>query len=531
MSLTLRAVSLNKAALSRPITATFDDQGGTIGRSDQNTMALPDPERLISRRHAQISTCTNGYVITNIGSANPFVVRNIVLNQGESTALMDRDSVTIGGYLLEVAVESIDDHIAAAAPLQHRASDGHVGPARSRSPPTPETGDARPLSPGNPFADLMREPEAPTPGPSPAATPDGTMRPLLPGDFNPLAPRRSAAPAGGFEPIRQSAIEASCGDASEFSIDDIIGNRAGDSVNSLDRFLSDAVTPAQSPAVAAHRHADVARPLVTPATRADQVPELHAAFKPPRALPTPAEQAPGAAVVIPAAAEPAPAVLPPPQRPAATHEFVPEGGSSADAQALWAAFCKGAGLTPDSQPMPTPACMEVAGALLRVAVDGTLQLMSLRSTTRFELRAAVTMIRPRNNNPLKFSPDAQSALEKLLQPPSRGFLPGPTAMTDAMNDLVGHAIGTIAGTRAALEGVLGRFGPAQLEGQLADRGMLDRLLPMNRKSRLWELYLQHYDAIRDEAQEDFHALFGKAFLAAYEQQLDRLQRERAASAR
>jgi FHA domain-containing protein len=236
-------------------------------------------------------------------------------------------------------------------------------------------------------------------------------------------------------------------------------------------------------------------------------------------------------VVIPAAAEPAPAVLPPPQRPAATHEFVPEGGSSADAQALWAAFCKGAGLTPDSQPMPTPACMEVAGALLRVAVDGTLQLMSLRSTTRFELRAAVTMIRPRNNNPLKFSPDAQSALEKLLQPPSRGFLPGPTAMTDAMNDLVGHAIGTIAGTRAALEGVLGRFGPAQLEGQLADRGMLDRLLPMNRKSRLWELYLQHYDAIRDEAQEDFHALFGKAFLAAYEQQLDRLQRERAASAR
>jgi len=33
------------------------------------------------------------------------------------------------------------------------------------------------------------------------------------------------------------------------------------------------------------------------------------------------------------------------------------------------------------------------------------------------------------------------------------------------------------------------------------------------------------EAIRAEAQEDFHTLFGKAFLAAYEQQVERLRRE------
>jgi len=56
-------------------------------------------------------------------------------------------------------------------------------------------------------------------------------------------------------------------------------------------------------------------------------------------------------------------------------------------------------------------------------------------------------------------------------------------------------------------------------------------VPMNRKAKLWELYLQHYEGIRDEAQEDFHALFGKAFLAAYEQQLERLRRDKPAPSR
>jgi len=173
-----------------------------------------------------------------------------------------------------------------------------------------------------------------------------------------------------------------------------------------------------------------------------------------------------------------------------------------------------------------PELLRLAGSLLRAAIEGTLQLVSVRATTRHELHAQVTVIHARNNNPLKFSPDARSALEQLLQPPMRGFLPGPAAVTEAMDDLVGHAIGTMAGTRSALEGVLARFAPRDLEARLAARSVVDSVLPMARKARLWDLYLQHHEAIREEAQEDFHALFGKAFLAAYEQQVDQLRRER-----
>jgi FHA domain-containing protein len=154
--------------------------------------------------------------------------------------------------------------------------------------------------------------------------------------------------------------------------------------------------------------------------------------------------------------------------------------------------------------------------------------MAVRASTKHELRAGVTVIQARNNNPLKFAPDAKAGVEQLVQPPMRGFLDGPAAMDDAMVDLVGHSIGTVAGLRAAVEGMLDRFAPQALEAQLVGRSMLDNLLPMSRRARLWDLYLQHHRTLREEAQEDFHTLFGKAFLAAYEQQVERLKRDAAA---
>jgi len=149
----------------------------------------------------------------------------------------------------------------------------------------------------------------------------------------------------------------------------------------------------------------------------------------------------------------------------------------------------------------------------------------LRATTKSELGAEVTIIHAQRNNPFKFSPDGQAALEQLLRPPLRGFLAGPEAMTDAMRDLVSHAIATVAGMRAAMEGMLHRFAPDELEAKLTAGSMLDNVLPMHRRARLWQLYLQRFQTLRNEAQDDFHTLFGKAFLAAYEQQLERLEHD------
>jgi len=201
-------------------------------------------------------------------------------------------------------------------------------------------------------------------------------------------------------------------------------------------------------------------------------------------------------------------------------------GKQADTQALWAAFCEGAGVRFAPPQGLNPDLMRVIGQLLHHAVDGSLKLVAARAATKQEMRAEVTVIQARSNNPLKFSPDTESALEQMLQPPLRGFMSGPDAVADAMDDLLGHTIGTMVGMRAALEGVLARFEPEQLESKLVGRSMMDSLLPMNRRAKLWELYLQHYGTVRTEAQDDFHNLFGRAFLQAYEDQLDRLDAER-----
>ena len=625
MTLTLRAVSLNDLPLSQPITARFDATGGTIGRADNNTMALPDPERHISRQQAEISAGAGGYVIRNVGSANPITVSGQAVSQGQSVPLRHLDQVRIGGYLLEVQSEADADR---GATVIRRAPDlsrpATVGPSPAPAPAA--------LSSSNPFADLFGgapstdvfdTSPAPAPhvsafaAPAVQAPPPAPVAPmLLPDDFDPFAPPVSAPSSPPFSPPSSSrsapATSSAGGLPSSFdpfggldlapppvpnapparnddlgfggafadlvpgdnnrSLDDLFGLQPGGS-DPLAGFMAGASQPgdalrdtvASDPlalfgAAAPARNTEPQTPALP-----DHTPALNSAFRPPEVrtpppvLPPVAQVAPAVAPVIapsiapptvaavlppviapipapvmppvappPLAAVPPPAYVPPaPAIPAPAVSAAPTApaapGQAADIAALWQAFCEGAGVRMAAPPQGlNPDLMRVIGSLLNASVDGALRMMAVRAATKHELRAQVTVIRSRENNPLKFSPDAQSALEQLLQPPVRGFLPGPAAMQDAMRDLVGHTIGTMAGTRAALEGVLTRFQPQALEAKLTSRSVLDSVLAMNRKAKLWELYLQHFESIRDEAQEDFHSLFGKAFLEAYEDQLERL---------
>jgi len=578
MPLNLRAVSLNDRPITQPISASFDASGGSIGRADTNTLALPDPERRISRRQAEISVSGATYLIKNVGSANPIIVRDQSLALGESAPLRGGDHVRIGGYLLEVtqgdgavddrtavdpAATFADPFAAAAGAVAPWSRPGPSAPAAVKSsapafPPSSPFADlGGAVSAGNPFAELLGNPSAPA---ARVAQPGGADRiaaapSRLPDDFDPFAPppAKPAAPpppassaGGAFDDLIPSAAPA--------SIDALFGLAPGDTHDPLAAFMAGAAPASAASGGTASLSTDplalfgaekdsASRP-VPAETSADHTPELRAGFAPPKIVPPklapiPAPPPPAAAAPLapadPSAAPdrgpPRPARRPPAAPAAESEESTvpPALGWSADALAVWNALCEGAGVHLDPPPNTGPTFMRVVGMMLRASVEGTVQLMAMRQATRQELQAQVTVIRPKNNNPLKFAPDGQSALEQLLQPAVRGFLPGPAAMTDAMNDLLGHAIGTMAGTRAALEGVLKRFGPQELEAKLADKSVLDSVLPMNRKAKLWELYLQHYESIRDEAQEDFHALFGRAFLAAYEQQLERLRREKSAA--
>jgi len=170
----------------------------------------------------------------------------------------------------------------------------------------------------------------------------------------------------------------------------------------------------------------------------------------------------------------------------------------------------------------SPSQMRLIGALLRTSIEGTLGLLAARSIAKRELGANLTLPQSRENNPLKFSPDADAALGHLLGPQQRGFIAPLAAMRDAFEDLRLHEVAVLAGMRAALEAVLARFDPELLEARLAAKGLWDNVLPVNRKARLWERYTEQHADIMREVEDDFDSIFGHAFIKAYEANLARL---------
>ena len=557
MNLVIRAIALAGEPLTQAITGYFDERGGTLGRSDSNTMALPDPKRHISRVQASISHADGGYAITNVGSANPITLNDRPVSPGETAPLTEGDQLQVGPYVLEISLvrgnETVRTITRGRAAVDARgviASSAGEGKTdlrrRARASADPFSAPGGAGSAGNPFADLLGTPAPPAKAAPAAKAPEPPAR--LPDDFDPfadLAPARAAPPAPDELPDDFDLPGASQSPSAKTldALFDLVGDKAGRDP------LADFLDPAAGTAGAAGGgaqsldplsllgHGTAARQEAQPALP-DDTPELRGAFAPPRVqspAPPPREREPHPPAERsphpPSERQPHPAPEraphAPPERP--PHSKPPasaRAAQSADTDALWSAFCHAAGISLDSRQALTPELMRVIGGLLRAAIEGSLKLVAARAATKQELHAELTRIQARNNNPLKFTPDAQTALEQLLSPPLRGFLPAPAAMHDAMDDLLGHAVGTMAGMRAALDGVLARFSPAPLEARLAERTVLDSLLPMNRRAKLWELYLKHFDEVQNDARDDFHSLFGKAFLAAYEEQLDRLDAER-----
>jgi len=106
MTLVLQGTKLNDEPLSQPLIGRFDERGGTIGRSDNATFTLPDPERLISRVQAQILFRDEGYWVEHISSASSTLHNGRPLSAGMRILLSEGDELRIGGYTLAAAFES-----------------------------------------------------------------------------------------------------------------------------------------------------------------------------------------------------------------------------------------------------------------------------------------------------------------------------------------------------------------------------------------------------------------------------------------
>ncbi len=584
--ITIKILSFNGQPPGQPVQSDFDEMGGTIGRADGNALVLPDPERYVSRHHATIAYRAGHYVIRDLSSASPVHVNGQPLGNGREGVLADGDEIRIGGYTLRVLgdmpnpAKAQPPPVAAPAGVQPAAPRddplamfGQSGADPFADLPTPGTPapatrnpagsdrdrNARPgaretIPAGfDPFADVM----APLPSAQSLDEPANPAR--LPDDFN-----------LGLAPASSQNIDQLFGLNAGQSADPFaVGHPLGDPGNRTDRSSS------LDPLVAMGA---VPAPLPIPETQRDDAMEIRAAFIPPSVSftgvqpepePVPVAQPRSAAapqdrssmlfswdapehltadgefktVIVASAPQAAPApvaprqqeappasisqtdhVVPPTQAPSQPQAAVPGPGFASEDELLHA-FLVGAGVPDlDMRGPLSPHMMTTIGQLLRTSTQGTLDLLLARALIKREVRADVTMIVARENNPLKFSPNVEVALSHLLAPRGQGFMSPVAAVKDACDDLRAHQFGFMAGMRAALDGVLRRFDPAQLEQRLSDKSIVDAMLPINRKAKLWSLFAELYADITREAQDDFHALFGKEFLRAYESQLDLLEK-------
>ncbi len=445
---------------------SFDDDLVTIGRAPNCHVVLPDGLRIISRQHARLSRQGGEVLLGCLSASAPVRVNEVSVPHGGVLPLRSGDVIHIGGFDLRVSLRAKAP--AAVAPV-----------------PPPAVRAAAPL---------------PLPEPQPLRRGGARLDEWF--DLEPAAP--AAAP-------HDAAAAASPAWAATAEVD-------------LD-LRSGAYAPASKGAQ--RRVFESLQEVLALRPEAQPGPVLPAQILPDAAVPAPAIAAQPEAGADPSLPESPAAAEVAPDQPLALNDET--------RAALMQAFMEGAGLAPRTgttstqmfAPMAlTPEWMCHIGELLRASVEGSLALLHSRSTVKREMRAEVTVIARRQNNPLKFAPDALAALAHLLAAKrSPGFLEPVAALKDAHEDLLVHHLAVVAGMRAAMFELIARLGP---EDVIRDKGPAKGLamtLPTLHEAALWRRYLQRHAEMTERLDDDFETVFGREFTKAYEAQARRVREQ------
>jgi type VI secretion system FHA domain protein len=164
------------------------------------------------------------------------------------------------------------------------------------------------------------------------------------------------------------------------------------------------------------------------------------------------------------------------------------------------------------------------GAIVRVVIQGMIEVLRARAEVKGNFRMPVTSVRVVENNPLKFSLNADDALHNLFVKRNPGYLGPLDAFREGFEDIAFHELAMLAGIRAAYQSMVGKFNPAQLEETYTSNLRRTSVLPMGGRTKLWDMYCAQFGNIEKDSEASFQLLFGEEFAKAYHKQLERLSR-------
>jgi|WetSurSiteA1Bulk_404760.scaffolds.fasta_scaffold00107_17 type VI secretion system protein len=540
MNLTLTVLSFKNRPITEIATVSIGNEGGSIGRSDNNTLVLPDTEKFVSRHHATIKA-ENGYYYLSDTSLGGVTINGEELPLHNATVRIDNGTrLKIGEYEIAVVITSdesiVDDFLFVPEPI---APTFNTFPSIDEPWIESDSGATNNLMTDSfPSHEELIHQDTPR-------TPDFQSR--LANNQSPLfdsyiAPSiiPSASPAS-VETIPES-----------FSFDDLFS-------------ATDKVTPQTQPINKPAAHNDFEdffgaaisemvagnNQSISPTEQHDETAPnfaaLHLGYND-----TPIEQVPPSEVetsqlgketatewvdeeissskIAPPFSttsettslfadieqhEPALATIHTTPPLVAVTETIIEKTFPAPADSvLFNAFLQGVAVEcSDIRPEQQAETLSRIGQMFRKLIDGTVAVLRSRAEFKSLCRVNMTVIKATNNNPLKFTVSTDDVLRQLIENKTDGFLASTAAIEEAFNDIMNHQLAMQAGIQSSLTDLLKTFDPRIIEKQF-EQGLV-----LQKKSKCWDKYEETYRNTVEDAVENF---FGEEFVSAYEKQMSQL---------
>jgi type VI secretion system FHA domain protein len=171
------------------------------------------------------------------------------------------------------------------------------------------------------------------------------------------------------------------------------------------------------------------------------------------------------------------------------------------------------------------------GQILRVVVEGLMELLEARKDFKSEFGVGITTFKRVANNPIKCSADVDDALHNLFVKHSPAYLPPVEAFKEALKDVQGHQLAMLAGLRTVFDNMLDGFDPDRLQTNFDAQAKRGALLAKPPQWRYWEQYREKVEAMLRDRDRTFRALIGDELADAYQEQIQRLKARASASGR
>ncbi|MBK8335684.1 MAG: type VI secretion system-associated FHA domain protein TagH [Sterolibacteriaceae bacterium] len=508
-SITLRITKCAQPLAPENSFRVFDARGGTIGRAQGNDWILPDPTNHISSRHAALYCDEGKFRLVDTSSNGVFLNGDDEpLGRLRTAHLNDGDRMGIGDYEIVVTVTQ---PIRAACSVDQAAA---PGARESRAPLAAD----RIVAAADPL-DLLRAGAMPVAAsfrdaheitPTSNVKHNGAHRTGTVGTHAPAEARSFQGLDSGASEARDPLLLL---DEAEVPSGLICDDRRPDCVA-----VPNAAQRDDAPIMSSHFRAPAPVELVPEDWQRHETPALDSLS----ALSCAASA--GATQNIQSAGDTSSSL-------ATNGTGAPKASPPPSQEAALRILLEGAGLDSALADKLDPArTLDLAGRLLREALAGVRELLLARATLKAGFHVPLTLIAPKDNNPLKFSAGGVTeVMETLLLDRGKAYLSAVEAIREGVQDLKSHQLALVAGVRSSLDSLVEFFDPKRME-----EVSMRQKAPgpwTNKKAVFWDMYCARFDETTKAAHERFHELFGRPFASAYEDQDRKLTGASAAHAR